>query len=51
MVLAETPEAYRHSSYGGYARKSRQVDWVAYEEHHRYSHWTPWRQRSGLRVS
>ena len=34
--LADTPEAYRQSSYGGYARKSRQVDWVAYEEHHRY---------------
>ncbi len=34
--LAETPEAYRHSSYGGYARKSRQVDWIAYEDHHRY---------------
>jgi len=34
--LAETPEAYGHSSYGGYARKSRQLDWVAYEDHHRY---------------
>jgi putative transposase len=34
--LAGTPEEYPHSSYGGYARKSRQVDWVAYEEHHRY---------------
>jgi hypothetical protein len=34
--LAETPEAYRHSSYGGFARRSRQVDWIAYEDHHRY---------------
>jgi len=33
-----TPEAYGHSSYGGYARKSRQVDWIAYEDHHR--RWT-----------
>ncbi|WP_197171843.1 transposase [Novipirellula aureliae] len=36
--LALTPEAYPNSSYGGYARKSRQLDWIAYEEHHRY--WT-----------
>lgn len=33
--LAETPEAYRHSTYGGYARKRRQVDWIGYEDHHR----------------
>ncbi|TWU48929.1 chromosomal replication initiation protein [Rubripirellula tenax] len=34
--LAESPEAYSHSSYSGYARKSRRVDWIAYDEHHRY---------------
>lgn len=34
--LAATPEAYPYSSYGGYARKSRRYDWVAYEDHHRY---------------
>ncbi|MGB7328963.1 MAG: transposase [Rubripirellula sp.] len=34
--LAESPEAYPHSSYPGYARKSRRVDWIAYDEHHRY---------------
>ncbi len=34
--LAETPEAWLHSSYAGYARKSRQVDWIGYEDHHRY---------------
>ena len=34
--LATTPEGYAYSSYGGYARKSRQVDWIAYDEHHRY---------------
>jgi putative transposase len=34
--LAKRPEDYRHSNYGGYARKSRQVDWVAYADHHRY---------------
>ena len=27
---------YAYSSFGGYARKSRQVDWIAYDEHHRY---------------
>jgi REP element-mobilizing transposase RayT len=34
--LASDPEGYPYSSFGGYARKSRQVDWIAYEEHHRY---------------
>ena len=34
--LAATAEAYQYSSYPGYARKSRQVDWIAYEDHHRY---------------
>ena len=42
--LAETPEAYPHSSYGGYARKSRRVDWIAYEDHHRY-----WQEQNGGR--
>ena len=27
---------YAYSSYGGYARQSRRLDWVAYDEHHRY---------------
>ncbi len=34
--MASDPEGYPYSSFGGYARKSRQVDWIAYEEHHRY---------------
>jgi len=34
--LTETPEQYAYSSYGGYARKSRQVEWIAYDQHHRY---------------
>jgi REP element-mobilizing transposase RayT len=34
--LAESPEEYPHSSYLGYARKGRRVDWIAYEDHHRY---------------
>ncbi|KAA1259143.1 chromosomal replication initiation protein [Rubripirellula obstinata] len=34
--LAESPEEYRNSSYRGYARKSCQVDWIAYDDHHRY---------------
>ena len=34
--LATTPEAYRYSSYPGYARKSQRVDWIAYDDHHRY---------------
>ena len=40
--LAESPEGYLHSSYPGYARKSRRVDWIAYDEHHRY-----WRGLNG----
>jgi putative transposase len=34
--LVETPEAYVYSSYSGYARKSKQLDWIFYEDHHRY---------------
>jgi REP element-mobilizing transposase RayT len=34
--LADSPEGYAHSSYRGYARKSRRVDWIDYEDHHRY---------------
>ena len=34
--LTATPEAYRYRSYGGYARKSKRYDWIAYEDHHRY---------------
>ncbi len=33
--LSETPEAYPYRSFGGYARKSQRLDWVAYDEHHR----------------
>lgn len=40
--LAETPESYPYSSFGGYARMSRRLDWVAYDEHHRY-----WSGRNG----
>jgi REP element-mobilizing transposase RayT len=43
--LAETPEAYAYSSYGGYARKSRRVDWIAYDDHHRY-----WQGQNGGRA-
>ena len=34
--LADSPERYLHSSYAGYARKTRRVDWVDYDQHHRY---------------
>ncbi|MGB7346670.1 MAG: hypothetical protein WBD20_20780 [Pirellulaceae bacterium] len=40
--LAETPEAYPYSSYAGYARKGSRVDWIDYDEHHRY-----WSGRNG----
>ena len=40
--LAATPEEFPYSSYPGYARKSRQVDWIDYDDHHRY-----WRGRHG----
>ena len=40
--LAESPEAYPFSSYGGYCRQGRRLDWVAYDEHHRY-----WSGRNG----
>jgi hypothetical protein len=34
--LTSTPEEYSFSSYPGYARKSKRVPWVVYDEHHRY---------------
>ncbi len=34
--LAATPEEYAHSSFPGYARTSHRVDWIDYDEHHRY---------------
>lgn len=34
--LAESPERYLHSSYSGYARGTRRVDWIDYDQHHRY---------------
>ena len=37
--LADSPERYLHSSNTGYARKTRRVDWVDYDKHHRY--WAP----------
>ena len=33
-----TADYFSYSSFGGYARKSHRLDWVAYDEHHRY--WT-----------
>jgi len=33
---------HAYSSFGGYARKSRQVDWIAFDEHQRY-----WLRRNG----
>ena len=35
-ALSETPQAFPYSSFGGYARKSQRLNWVAYGEHHRY---------------
>jgi REP element-mobilizing transposase RayT len=40
--LADTPESYPFSSLSGYYRRSRRLDWVAYDEHHRY-----WSSRNG----
>jgi putative transposase len=40
--LAEAPESYPYSSFGGYARMSQRLDWVGYDEHHRY-----WSGRNG----
>ena len=40
--LAESPELYPYSSYAGYARKTRRVDWIDYDQHHRY-----WAARNG----
>ncbi|TWU25330.1 chromosomal replication initiation protein [Novipirellula galeiformis] len=34
--LAITPDAWEHSSYGGYARKTSRVDWIVYDELHQY---------------
>jgi len=34
--LADSPELYPYSSDAGYARKTRRVDWIDYDQHHRY---------------
>ena len=34
--LADDPESWPHSSFAGYARKSKRVDWVAYDQLHTY---------------
>ena len=34
--LATTPEAWPHSSFAGFAHKSRQVEWIAYDQLHTY---------------
>jgi len=34
--LASDPESWPHSSFGGYARKSKRVDWVQYDQLHTY---------------
>jgi hypothetical protein len=34
--LAEDPESWPHSSFAGYARKSKQVDWIEYDRLHTY---------------
>ena len=34
--LACSPEAWPHSSFPGYARKSKQVSWIAYPQLHSY---------------
>jgi REP element-mobilizing transposase RayT len=34
--LAEDPESWPYSSFGGYARKSKRVDWIAYDQLHTY---------------
>ena len=34
--LADNPESWPHSSFAGYARKSKRVDWVAYDQLHTY---------------
>ena len=40
--LADSPELYPYSSDAGYARKTRRVDWIDYDQHHRY-----WAARNG----
>ena len=34
--LADSPERYPYSSYAGYARRTRRVNWIDYDQHHRY---------------
>ncbi|MCH7726785.1 MAG: transposase [Planctomycetes bacterium] len=34
--LASDPEAWPYSSFGGYARKGKQVPWIAYDQLHTY---------------
>ena len=33
--LYDTPESYPYSTFGGYARKSQRLGWLAHDEHHR----------------
>lgn len=40
--LADDPELWPHSSFPGYARKSKQVSWIAYDQLHTY-----WRAANG----
>ena len=40
--LVESPERYPHSSFAGYVRKTRRVEWIDYDQHHRY-----WAARNG----
>ena len=42
QTLAEDPESWEHSSFPGYARKSKQVDWIAYDQLH-----TAWMAENG----
>lgn len=34
--LADAPETWPHSNYGGYARRASRVDWIVYDDLHRY---------------
>jgi hypothetical protein len=34
--LVKDPESWSHSSFPGYARKSKRVDWIAYDQLHTY---------------
>lgn len=40
--LADAPRDYAYSSCPGHARKSQRVDWIGYDDHHRY-----WRGLNG----